>query len=113
MHPGHPFAREGEHDVAIFEFGCHCKRGRTLHPKESHPRDPEEEKVSGKKKARNDVVFVADFHRFYPILIISGIASERRKAHFESGISGASLFWCLPGGWEWQNEIKSSRTSND
>ena len=50
--PGHPFAREGEHDVAILEFGCHYKRGRTLHPKESHPRDPGEEKVSGKKKAR-------------------------------------------------------------
>jgi hypothetical protein len=28
VNPGHPFAREGEHDVAIFEFGRHYNAGQ-------------------------------------------------------------------------------------
>jgi len=28
MDPGHPFARESEHNVAVLEFGCHCNHKR-------------------------------------------------------------------------------------
>jgi hypothetical protein len=52
VRPGHPFAREGEYNVAVLEFGCHCNRKEISHPKERHPKDPEEVEVSSKRKTR-------------------------------------------------------------
>jgi hypothetical protein len=52
MSPGHPFARESEHNVAVLEFGWHCNSIIKSHPKECHPKDPEEMDLESKRLMR-------------------------------------------------------------
>jgi hypothetical protein len=61
MSPGHPFAREGEHNIAVLEFGRHCDQKEISHPKEGHPKDPEEKDVSSKRKTRSQRESGGDF----------------------------------------------------
>ena len=55
VRPRHPFARKGEHNVAVLKFGRHCDQKEISHPKERHPRDPEEADVSSKRKTRSEL----------------------------------------------------------
>jgi hypothetical protein len=55
VYPGHPFTREGEHDVAVLEFGCHCNQGKISHPKERHPRIRREWMVNRNGLTRTEV----------------------------------------------------------
>jgi len=41
MNPGHPFAREGQYNIAILELRSHSCPRRFSHPNECLPKDPE------------------------------------------------------------------------
>jgi hypothetical protein len=55
VRPRHPFARESEYNVAVLEFGRHFGQKEISHPKERHPRDPEEVDVRSKRKMRSEL----------------------------------------------------------
>ena len=69
MNPGHPFTRKGEHDVAVLELGCHCDQNRVSHPKECHPRDPEDMDVDFKRLTRSEcrMFLILTMFSIYPI----------------------------------------------
>lgn len=53
VNPGHPFAREGEDHVAVLEFGRHWGgRLKFSHPKNGHPRYPEQTTRFFQERAR-------------------------------------------------------------
>jgi len=47
MNPGHPFAREGQYNITIFELRSHTGPRRLLHPNECLPKDPEKKESAG------------------------------------------------------------------
>jgi hypothetical protein len=66
--PRHPFAREGEDNVAILEFGWHCNQKEISHPKECHPKYPEKKEVSSKRKTRIEGVEDVYFPRVFALV---------------------------------------------
>ena len=77
VRPRHPFAGEGEYNVAVLEFRRHCDQRRISHPNECRPKDPEGKQTNNEGKTRfeyEDLVTIREI--FYPILINHTLAGQ-------------------------------------